>query len=82
MRIDNVFKKANKKPGMLKRTFYSRDRSLWRNLYVSLVRPHLEFTVQAWNPYLEKDIIKIEKVQIRASKITYGFYNLSYEERI
>ena len=34
--------------------------SMWRNLYVSLVRLHI---VQAWNPYVEKDIMKIENVQ-------------------
>ena len=50
------------------------------NLYVALLRPHLEYAVQAWNPCLEKDITKIEKVQIRASKIPEGFCNISYEE--
>ena len=50
------------------------------NLNVSLLRPHPEFAVQAWNPYLEKDITKIENVQIRASKIYNGFCNLSYKE--
>ena len=52
------------------------------NLYVSLVRPDLEFAVQALNPHLEKDIKNTEKVQIRASKITYGFCNLNNEERL
>ena len=64
---------------MLKMTFCSRDPRMWRDLYVSLVKPHLEFT---WNPYLEKDMMKIEKVQIRVSKIPYGFCNLCYEERL
>ena len=41
VKIDNV-KKANRILGMLKRTFYRRHPRLWRNLYVSLVRPHLE----------------------------------------
>ena len=45
--IDNVFKKTKRILGMLKRTFYSRDPRLWRNLYVLLVRPHLEYAVQA-----------------------------------
>ena len=44
--------KANRMLGMLKKTFESRDPKLWKELYVSLVRPHLEYAVQAWNPHL------------------------------
>ena len=81
-KIGNFVKKANRIFGMLKKTFYSGDPSLWRNLDVSLVGPQLEYAVQAWNPYLEKDIMKIERVQIRASKIPKGLSNLSYDERL
>ena len=38
--IDMAVSKANRILGMLKKTFVSRDADLWRNLYVSLVRPH------------------------------------------
>ena len=55
MQINSIVKKANRILGMLKGTFYSRDPRLWTDCYVSLV----EFAVQAWNPYLEKDITKI-----------------------
>ena len=54
---------------MLKRTFESREPGLWKDLYVSLVRPHLEYAVQAWNPYLQGDIDKFERVQRRATKL-------------
>ena len=55
--------KANRVLGMLKKTFMCRDSDLWKKLYISLVRPHLEYAVQVWNPYLAKDIELIEKVQ-------------------
>ena len=64
-----IDKRATRILGILKNKFYSRYTSLWSNLYVSLVGPHLEYAVQAWNLYLEKDIMKIAKVQIRTSKI-------------
>ena len=50
--VDRMVAKANRTLGMLKRTFESREPGLWKDLYVSLVRPHLEYAVQAWNPHL------------------------------
>ena len=46
--------------GMLKRTFDSRE--LWKDLYVSLEKPQLEYALQAWNPHLQGYIEKIERV--------------------
>jgi ribonuclease P/MRP protein subunit RPP40 len=66
---------------MLKRTFTCRDEKLWKNLYVSLVRPHLEFASTVWNPYLSGDIKALEKVQERALRIPSSFKDLSYEKR-
>ena len=51
------------------------------NLYVSLVRPHQEFAVQAWNPYLEKDN-ENRKGSNKSVKDILWFCNLSYEERL
>ena len=55
---------------------------LRKNLYASLVRPHLGYAVQAWNPHLQMDIDKIERVQRRATRIPFGFEKLEYEERL
>ena len=54
--ISTIVSKANRILGMLKRTFICRDPGLWKDLYVSLVRPHLEYAAQAWSPFLEGDI--------------------------
>ena len=77
-----VVKTANKILGFIKRTFVTRDVNTIRSLYKSLVRPHLEYCVQAWRPWLKKDIELIEGVQHRATKIINGFNNLSYEQRL
>ena len=51
-------------------------------LYKSLVRPHLEYCVQAWRPHLKKDIEKIEKVQRRATRMKMGGEVLDYKSRL
>ena len=74
--------KANSMLGMLKRTFVTRNVKIWKKLYTTYVRPHLEFAVSAWNPYLKKDINTLEKVQRRATKISPTIKNLTYENRL
>ena len=68
---------------MLRKTFISRDSQLWKNSYTSLVRPHLEYAVPVWNPYLEGDISTIENVQERAARIPTSLRGLKdYEARL
>ena len=51
-------------------------------LYKSIVRPHLEYCIQAWRPHLKKDIHKLERVQRRATKLIPELRILSYEDRV
>ena len=40
--VDRMVRKSNRILDMLKRMFESKDPELWKDLYVSLIRPHLE----------------------------------------
>ena len=59
-----------------------KDREIILQLYKALVRPHLEYCVQAWRPHLQKDIDLIEGVHRRATKMISNLKNKSYEERL
>ena len=51
-------------------------------LYKAIVRPHLEYCIQAWRPYHKKDIDTLERIQSRATKMIPELRDISYEERL
>ena len=63
--------KARRMLGVLRRSFSSRNVDLWKKLYTIYVRPLLEYAVPVWCPYLESDIMEIEKIQKRATRIPF-----------
>ena len=65
-----------------RRTFLCKDNELILQLYKSLVRPRLEYCIQAWRPYLKEDINVLERVQKRATKLISGLSEMGYEERL
>ena len=75
--------KGNQVLGMIRRNITYKDNSLIVPLYkAAIVRPHLEYCIQAWSPYLRKDIYMLEKIQRRATKLIPGLRDLRYEERL
>ena len=58
------------------------DEDIFRPLYKTLVRPHLEYGNSVWNPFLRQDIIKLEKVQRRATRMIPDIKNLPYKNRL
>ena len=80
--------KGNQVLGMIRRNITYKAKSLIVDLplYKAIVRPHLEYCIhiiQAWSPYLRKDIDMLEKIQMRATaKLIPGLRDLRYEERL
>lgn len=78
--IEQISSKARKLVGMLFRQFYNyTDKQTIKTLYLSIVRPHLEYACQVWDPYLEKDKNTLEKVQKFACKVCCKSWDAEYE---
>ena len=68
--------------GMVKRTFSYMDEDMFNALYKTFIRPMLEYSPQVWNPHLARNIVALEKVQRRATKMVPSLRNMPYEQRL
>ena len=65
--VDYIVKKANQKPGFLRRNLRGSPVSSKCLAYTSLVRCGLEYAAPIWDPITDKDSWKIESIQRRAA---------------
>lgn len=80
--VDYACSKANRVIGMLTRTFSYLNVQMVQQLYKVFVRPHLEYAVSVWCPYLVQDIKAIERVQHRMTRLLPELRDLPYENRL
>ena len=77
--IHNICTRARRTIGLLYRHFYlnSNPTSL-QKLYLTLVRPLLEYACQVWHPHLVRDIAKLKRVQKLALRLCTKQWTLDY----
>ena len=78
--INLSVRKASKMLGIIYHGFCHLTPTVFHMLYTSLVRPHLDYASIIWNPYLLKDIRKLEAVQRRATRIVPQLNGMTYVE--
>lgn len=49
-------------------------------VYISLVRPHMQYAVQFWSLRYQKDEYELGSIQRWTTKLVLGFRDLQYEE--
>ena len=80
--INSAINKGNRILGLIRRSFTGIGNKVLVQLYKSLVRPHLEYGNQIWNPFLKRQSRAIERVQRRATKLIKHLSDLEYGERL
>lgn len=77
-----VVKQANSTLGLIRRNIKCKSKDVIVKLYKALVRPKLDYCVQAWRPHLKKDIYSLEQVQRRATRMISECKGKDYESRL
>ena len=79
--IQTICTKARKILGLLYRRFYKNtSNEALLQLYISLVRPHLEYASPVWDIHLKKNIKQLEEVERFALKMITRQWNLGYQD--
>ena len=68
--------------GQISRSFAYRDKKTFVQLYKMYVRPHLEFAIQVWSPWLQADIDVLEKVQHKVVGMVAGMRARDYADKL
>ena len=80
--VQAAVSKANSALGRMRATFQFFNIKLFKILYPTFVRPHLEFASSVWNSMSKADVKKIEGIQKRATKMVIELRAMEYEERL
>ena len=64
--IDNISKKASSTLGFIRRYLHHCPAKTRKSAYISLVRSTLEYGAIIWDPFLQSDIDKLERIQRKA----------------
>ncbi|CAH8868563.1 unnamed protein product [Trichobilharzia szidati] len=67
---------------VISKAFANFDADIFRILYSTYIRPHLEYGIQAASLCFKYEIDLLERVQRVGTKLIKGFSTLSYEERL
>ena len=80
--ISRVVSKARSRVSCMFRGFVSRNPILFKNAFVTYVRPILEYCSNVWCPMYVKYVDTIERVQRQFTKYIRGLSYVPYQERL
>ena len=72
--VNKIYSKANSTLGFLRRNLKACPLKLRETAYVAMVRSSLEYCSAVWDPFRQKDINKLEKIQRSAARFVTQNY--------
>ena len=53
-----------------------------KSIFTTYILPHITYGLSLWSPQYQKDIVLIESIQRRFTRMIVGMKDLSYEDRL
>ena len=75
LHINDVVAKANRILWSIRRNLHHCPGTIKQQMYITLVRPHLEYACAVWDTHVTSDIQKIEMVQRRVARFLIKDYS-------
>ena len=70
--IDNIVNAAFKQVNVLRKLKFTLSKQILSNIYLTLIRPKLEYACEVWDGCFEREVAKLEKVQLESARIVTG----------
>ena len=78
----NVVNRCKRLTGVIKRSFSYMNKTVFLQLYKTLIHSTVDYGIVVWFPTSKKNIQLIENIQKRVTKIVPELKGLTYEERL
>jgi hypothetical protein len=82
LQCNSVYKKTSHVLALLKRIFGRFTKETLPIIINTYIRPCMEYAVQTWSPWLQKDVELLQRIYHRATKCVTGLQHKPYAERI
>ena len=70
--IDNITAKVSKQIAVLRKLKYTLTREFLSNMYITFIRPTMEYASEVWDNLTQFDADRLEKFQVEAARIVTG----------
>ena len=70
--IENIATSALTQVNVLRKLKFTWSKQALSNIYLTFIRPVLEYACEVWDGCYERDIEKLEKIQLEEARIATG----------
>ena len=70
--IDNIVNAAFKQVNVLRKLQFTLSKQSLSNIDITFIRPTLEYACEVWDGCFEREVAKLEKVQLESARIVKG----------
>ena len=80
--IENIASATLKQINVLRKLKFTLSKDALSNIYLTFIRPHLEYACEVWDGCFENEVEKLEKIQLEAARIVTGLTKFASKEAL